>query len=188
MWRWWRFAHRHGAADAHLNLIPCRPNTHALLPLDTLLGQAQDDFDAGIVFLAGAAFLALLPFPIAWDIAGTSSCCDELMAELNKARIKHGEEVHLKIHCLETALKQLVRPSPPRCRLPASTTPLPSSTACAGCWQNRGQGLGFAVAGTVINRRSLMAGAVKLSGALSVVVTSLLALATARDSSSSAAA
>ena len=27
VWRWWWFAHRHGAADAHLNLIPCRPNT-----------------------------------------------------------------------------------------------------------------------------------------------------------------
>eukprot|EP01045_Picozoa_sp_COSAG04_P031408 COSAG04_NODE_5802_length_1488_cov_6.581713_2_plen_155_part_00 len=26
VWRWWWFAHRHGAADAHLNLIPCRPN------------------------------------------------------------------------------------------------------------------------------------------------------------------
>eukprot|EP01045_Picozoa_sp_COSAG04_P013851 COSAG04_NODE_1004_length_8828_cov_2.256357_4_plen_356_part_00 len=58
------------------------------------------------------AFFALLPLPLAWDIAGTSSCCDELMAELNKARIKHGEEVHLKIHCLETALKQLVRRAP----------------------------------------------------------------------------
>ena len=54
-------------------------------------------------------------------------------------------------------------------------------------WQNRGQGLGFVVAGTVINRRSLMAGAAKLSGALSFVVTSVLALATTRDSSSSAA-
>ena len=61
-----------------------------------------------------------LYFPLAWGIAGTSSLCDELMAELNKARIKHGEEVHLKIHCLETALKQLVR-SHPLC------LPLPSA-------------------------------------------------------------
>ena len=73
------------------------------------------DPNNGFTLLAFAAVCALLPFPIAWDIAGTSSRCDELMAELNKARIKHGEEVHLKIHCLETALKQLVRPSPPRC-------------------------------------------------------------------------
>ena len=75
-----------------------------------MLGQNQGDFDGGIVVLGIVA--ALVPFPLAWDIAGTSSCCDELMAELNKARIKHGEEVHLKIHCLETALKQLVRPAP----------------------------------------------------------------------------
>ena len=34
---------------------------------------------------------------------------DTLMAELNEARIKHGETSHLKIHCLETSLKQLVR-------------------------------------------------------------------------------
>ena len=87
----------------------------ALVVNNIRMGQSPQAFDASIFNLAMAAFCALLPFPLAWDIAGTSSRCDELMAELNKARIKHGEEVHLKIHCLETALKQLVRPSPPRC-------------------------------------------------------------------------
>jgi hypothetical protein len=52
---------------------------------------------------------ALLPFPLAIDIASTSSWCDTLMAELNEARIKHGKASHLNIQCLETSLKQLVR-------------------------------------------------------------------------------
>lgn len=60
-------------------------------------------------FLSFVAICALLPFPLAMDIAGTSSWCDTLMEELNEARIKHGETSHLKIHCLETSLKQLVR-------------------------------------------------------------------------------
>ena len=75
----------------------------------------QSGLSSSVSNLGMAAFMALLPFPLAWYIVGTSSRCDELMAELNKARIKHGEEVHLKIQCLETALKQLVRPSPIGC-------------------------------------------------------------------------
>ena len=74
------------------------------LSLDPLLDENERAF-----LLSTVAFFALLPFPLAMDIAGTSSWCDTLMAELNEARIKHGEASHLKIHCLETSLKQLVR-------------------------------------------------------------------------------
>ena len=92
--------------------------------------KSINELDVGM--LALAAFFALLPFPLAWDIAGTSSCCDELMAELNKARIKHGEEVHLKIHCLETALKQLVRPHPSVPACPCRPLAQPNERGRAG--------------------------------------------------------
>lgn len=72
------------------------------------------------VWLAFMVIFASLPFPLAYDIAGTSTSCDELMDTLNKARIKHGKECHLTIQCLETALKQLVR----RPSLRASPFPL----------------------------------------------------------------
>eukprot|EP01043_Picozoa_sp_COSAG02_P026736 COSAG02_NODE_1549_length_11966_cov_3.777282_1_plen_350_part_00 len=72
--------------------------------LDPLVDENARAFNLGL-----CAFCALLPFPLAMDIASTSSWCDTLMAELNEARIKHGKACHLNIHCLETSLKQLVR-------------------------------------------------------------------------------
>ena len=65
--------------------------------------------DENVRNLGMCAFCALLPFPLAMDIASTSSWCDTLMTELNEARIKHGEASHLKIQCLETSLAKLVR-------------------------------------------------------------------------------
>ena len=55
------------------------------------------------------AGFSLLPFLLAKDVANTSTWCDNLMEELNGTRTNHGPESHLKIHWLETALKQLVR-------------------------------------------------------------------------------
>lgn len=74
------------------------------LTLDPLLDES-----VRALFLSNCALSALLPFPLAMDIASTSSWCDTLMTELNEARIKHGKACHLNIQCLETSLKQLVR-------------------------------------------------------------------------------
>ena len=108
-----------------------------------------------IFHLTGMAALALLPFPLAVDIAGTSTCCDELMDELNQARIKHGKSCHATIQCLETALKQLVRQ-------PSFFSAIASDSHHCLAFQNRGQGLGFVLAGTVIDKRSLTTNASSL--------------------------
>ena len=52
-----------------------------------------------------------------------------------------------------------------------------SRFVCAAPWQNNGQGLGFVLAGTVIDKRSLKAMFIKLVAALSTVVGYLLVLA-----------
>jgi len=111
-------------------------------------------------YLLIITIMAAIPVLLAADIAATSSRCDLLSDSLNAVAISHGPECHLRLDYLETRLRRM----------------------------NRGQGLGFVVAGTVINRRTLTAGAVKLGTGLVTVITSFLALATARDSSSSAAA
>jgi hypothetical protein len=61
------------------------------------------------ISLVVTAIFSMLPFLLAYDIAATSTWCDNLMAELNDARINHGPESHLKIRWLETALEKLVR-------------------------------------------------------------------------------
>jgi hypothetical protein len=61
------------------------------------------------IWLVTTAICTTLPFLLALDIAATSTWCDNLMAELNDARINHGPESHLKIQWLETALEKLVR-------------------------------------------------------------------------------
>eukprot|EP01052_Picozoa_sp_SAG31_P043269 SAG31_NODE_7154_length_1772_cov_1.843395_1_plen_236_part_10 len=50
-----------------------------------------------------------LPLGLAYIMARNSLTCNLLMDELNKARMKHGAEVHIKIQWLETSLKQQVR-------------------------------------------------------------------------------
>eukprot|EP01043_Picozoa_sp_COSAG02_P051191 COSAG02_NODE_5358_length_4399_cov_16.010930_3_plen_358_part_00 len=91
----------------------------------TLILHPHMDESFRALFLAVVPSATLMPFPLATDIASTSSWCDTLMAELNEARIKHGEASHLKIHCLETSLKQLVRCPymwnfyPPPCSVPS---------------------------------------------------------------------
>ena len=52
-----------------------------------------------------------------------------------------------------------------------------SRFVCAAPWQNNGQGLGFVLAGTVIDKRSLKAMFLKLVTALSTVIGYLLVLA-----------
>ena len=64
---------------------------------------------ARVQFMAIAAGAALLPFPLAWDIAHTSSFCDLLVDELNEVRIRHGVACDAKITHLEVALGNLVR-------------------------------------------------------------------------------
>ena len=64
---------------------------------------------ARVQFMAIAAGAALLPFPLAWDIAHTSSFCDLLVDELNEVRIRHGVACDAKITYLEVALGNLVR-------------------------------------------------------------------------------
>ena len=68
---------------------------------------------ARIMMLVQTAFSTALPFLLAMDIAATSTWCDNLMTALNDTRKQYGTESHLKIQCLETTLKQLVRPFPP---------------------------------------------------------------------------
>ena len=52
-----------------------------------------------------------------------------------------------------------------------------SRFVCAAPWQNNGQGLGFVLAGSVLDRRSLKAMFIKLVAGLSTVVGYLLVLA-----------
>jgi hypothetical protein len=74
------------------------------------------------ISLVVTAIFSMLPFLLAYDIAATSTWCDNLMEELNDARTNHGRESHLTIQWLETALKQLVRSCvPPLLPLRATT-------------------------------------------------------------------
>eukprot|EP01043_Picozoa_sp_COSAG02_P064089 COSAG02_NODE_9268_length_2272_cov_1.151334_2_plen_467_part_00 len=143
--------------------------------LDPLIAQHERARD-----LASVAIFALIPFWIAMDIADTSSWCDTLMAELNDVRIKHGKAGHLNIQCLETSLKQLVR-CPFKEYLPTSMQrqclPLAYRSHASAPWQNNGQGLGFVLAGSVLDKRSLKAAFVKLISTLSTVISYLLVLA-----------
>ena len=102
-----------------------------------------------ILFCVAVAIFGLLSFPLAADLASTSTHCDYLMDELNEARIKAGKDCHLKIHCLETSLKQL----------------------------NNGQGLGFVMGGTVIDKRFLGILAAQIVAAFGPIITYMLSLA-----------
>ena len=70
------------------------------------------------------------------------------MDALNDVRIKHKKAAHLQIEWLETALSRL----------------------------HHGQGLGFQVGGTVVDRRTLRNAVVAIGGGLTTIVTTLLAL------------
>jgi len=92
--------------------------------------------------------LSMVPFWMASDITQTSSLCDQLVDTINDAGIRYREPCYTRIAWLESRLTQL----------------------------NRGQGLGFKVAGTVIDQRLLNIMAVSLAGGLSTVLTTLFAL------------
>lgn len=128
--------------------------------------------------LVSTIILALLPFPLAADIAYTSSFCDHLMSELNEVRANYGPEFHLKIRCLEITLEKLVPALPPY--PPTAATRCPSCLCVLGsplgALQNSGQGLGFVLGSVVIDKRSLNSAAVKLIGALSTLFSLLLGL------------
>ena len=101
-----------------------------------------------IFILVVATAQSAMPFLVARVVADTSNWCDNLMNALNHARANHGPDSHLKIHWLETTLKQL----------------------------NEGQGLGFKVGRTVLDKKNLSNLAAQLYAVLSAVVTALLAL------------
>ena len=83
-----------------------------------------------------AVFWTVISMLMVKDPASTSSRCDLLMAELNAAGIKHGPEHHDTIDWLECRLKRL----------------------------NDGQGIGFKLGHTVVNRRFVAVLGVKLLG------------------------
>ena len=75
--------------------------------------------------LVNTIIFALLPFPLAADIAYTSSFCDHLMSELNEVRANYGPGCHQKIRCLEITLEKLVPPPhPPRTHTSPALSPL----------------------------------------------------------------
>jgi hypothetical protein len=80
-----------------------------------------------------AAVLSVAPFvfslAVLWPLAVTSSNCDRLMAALNSSRLSHLSDpnAHTKICAVETALRRL----------------------------NLDQGLGFSIAGSVVDKRKL---------------------------------
>jgi hypothetical protein len=100
------------------------------------------------IFLAFTAFLTTMALLLAKDPASTSSRCDLLMAELNAAGIRCGPEHHGAIDWLESRLRRL----------------------------NDGQGLGFRLGHTVVNRKFLAVLGAKLAGSfttLYAIITSL---------------
>ena len=103
-----------------LSMFAYAINTPFLEGMDVAKGDAPGT--TRLQFVCFMAIFATLPFLLAMDIANTSTWCDTLLEELNDARINHGPESHLKIHWLETALKQLVRSCvPPLLPLRATT-------------------------------------------------------------------
>jgi hypothetical protein len=129
---------------------------------------------------------AMLPLLLAKDLANTSTCCDNLMAELNEVRAKYGTESHFKIQCLETTLKQLVRSS--RAAFAALCVHTQANYLVSTCHQNSGQGLGFVLMGTVVDKKTLQTAAFQLIGALTTVVTALFALQTPSSAAHATAA
>ena len=94
---------------------------------------------------------------LAKDLASTSSRCDLLVGELNAARMRHGPDAAPRFTWLIDSLKEL----------------------------SDGQGLGFRLGHTVINRKTLVATGAKLAGSFATVYALLMAMA---DNEAAAAA
>jgi hypothetical protein len=98
--------------------------------------------------LRSTVFLTLLPLLLALDVAKVSSQCDLLMSSINLVRIRSGEECNERITWLEMSLMRL----------------------------HHGQGLGFLMAGIVVDKKTLRNALVAMIGAMSTIITALLAL------------
>eukprot|EP01043_Picozoa_sp_COSAG02_P057311 COSAG02_NODE_6935_length_3280_cov_1.802263_1_plen_458_part_00 len=99
--------------------------------------------------LVDAAFYAFVPFLLVFDIAATSSKCDDLITALNRVRIKHIKTgPHPHIADLEMAL----------------------------CKLNGGQGLGLVLSGVVVDRRTLKGLGLKLAGTFTTIKIVLISL------------
>ena len=134
-----------------------------------------------LVVAASMPFLALL---LAVDVATTSSRCDLLMDQLNAARIQHGPQHHIRISWLTTSLKELVRADMLQQARICEHVFVANVADSDLVWlahrqlrQNCGQGLGFLLGHTVIDRKTLVHAAVKLASAIATVYSVLLALA-----------
>ena len=99
-------------------------------------------------FPTGVIVWKMVPFLLANDVAFTSSCCDQLMDTINDVGIRRGENCYARVAWLESRLKQL----------------------------HNSQGLGFKVAGTVLDQRFLKGAAVALGSGLTTLISTLLAL------------
>ena len=95
-----------------------------------------------------AALFFVLAMGLAFDIAVTSNRCKELMVVLHAAGAKAGHEHHLKLSWLESRLSGL----------------------------NNGQGLGFAMYGTVVDVATLRVMLIKLVSVWGAVYTTLSAM------------
>eukprot|EP01046_Picozoa_sp_COSAG06_P016829 COSAG06_NODE_1124_length_10620_cov_48.182587_8_plen_455_part_00 len=104
-----------------------------------------------------AVLWTVLSLLIVKDAASTSSRCDLLMAELNAAGIKHGPKHHSTFEWLECRLKRL----------------------------NDGQGIGFKLGHTVVNRTFLTVLGAKLLGSLATFYTIIISLGDAPAASAS---
>ena len=97
---------------------------------------------------------AFFSLGLANDLANTSSRCDLVMVELNQMGIKHGPEYHSKIDWLVCMLRRL----------------------------NSGQGLGFTLGYTVIDRKTINHTAVKLASTFATIYAVLLTMGESNDS------
>eukprot|EP01052_Picozoa_sp_SAG31_P014834 SAG31_NODE_935_length_10892_cov_7.109886_3_plen_583_part_00 len=145
--------------------------------------------------VVGTIAVLPLPFILAFDIASTSDMCDGLMQSLNKVAIKAGETLHNRINYLESRLVRMNRGqgrsatllqlvaacvllvhgvplyyTPFLALLPSICVPTPYPP------RPRGAGLGFTVAGTVVDLKALRNGGLFIGSGGITLVTFLLAL------------
>lgn len=125
----------------------CRAiNTEYSFSSDEFRGEPEGTMRAGKLRMT--VFMTLLPLLLAFDVAKVSSQCDLLMSSINIVRMRTGEECNERITWLETSLMRL----------------------------HHGQGLGFLMAGVVVDKRTLRNAFAAMVGAMSTVITALLAL------------
>ena len=111
-------------------------------------GYAADGNGESASNFVFVGIMTAIPFMMANDIAHTCSCCDQLMDTINDVGIRRGENCYARVAWLESRLKQL----------------------------HNSQGLGFKVAGTVLDQRFLKGAAVALGSGLTTLISTLLAL------------